>query len=199
MCFSRAYIVAEFKSDLYGPPRKELGHLGTKLNVVLLLNPSPSMIKHLLLAVALLTMGRCSAMPIPGLPTGKSVVEADQRLPDVRAGNELGGENYLFARRMRLSHHHYTHLDHHLGFAGHHHATTINSRDRLYRFGSIRRVRIRGHDHGLHGPGHGPGPGPGPGHGHGHGRSPGQGRTSRINRHSTHRETTYPEFSVHGI
>ncbi|RDA83803.1 hypothetical protein CP532_4603 [Ophiocordyceps camponoti-leonardi (nom. inval.)] len=150
------------------------------------------LLKHLLLA-ALLTLGRCIII-IPrqtGPYTENPVVEADENLPDIRPGHESDGERYLFARRMRLGHHHYTHLDHHLGFAGHHHASSINSRDRLYRFGTIRRVRIRGHGHGH-----------GPGHGSGNGRSQGRtlgGRTGRINRHSTHRESTYPEFSVHGI
>ncbi|RDA94839.1 hypothetical protein CP533_4296 [Ophiocordyceps camponoti-saundersi (nom. inval.)] len=157
------------------------------------------MLKHLLppllllLLAALFTLCRCSVISYPGPSLEKSVVGSDEHLPDVRAGNDLGGEKYIFARRIRLGHHHYTHLDHHLGFAGHHHASSVNSRDRLYRFGAIRRVRIRGHGHG-----HGPGHGPGPGRGHGQGRHVG-GRTGRINRHSTHRESTYPEFSVHGL
>ncbi|PHH76285.1 hypothetical protein CDD80_1666 [Ophiocordyceps camponoti-rufipedis] len=122
------------------------------------------MLKQLAL-ITILTLGTVIAGSIPN----------PRFIPNLGAGGpksilteSSGRDKFLFSRRLRHSHNHYAHIDHHLGFDGHHHDISSNSRDRLYK----------------------------PGKGNRHGRRMG-GRSGRTNRHSTHRETTYPEFSVH--
>ncbi|KAF4584381.1 hypothetical protein GQ602_005754 [Ophiocordyceps camponoti-floridani] len=115
--------------------------------------------------ITILTLGTVVAVSIPD---PRVMADLGAGGPKSILTESYGDDKFLFSRRLRQSHNHYTHIDHHLGFDGHHHDISSNSRERLYKSAKGSR----------------------------HGRRLGD-RSGRTNRHSTHRETTYPEFSVH--